>query len=497
MLLGVDVSHHQPPHEIDWDAFAREGVKFAFVRATYGVTPDDTFLEHVGNARRAGILAGAYHFLRFKQSQPADAQADAFLEALEPLMPHVTPMLPPVLDLEDNRFDDQIVTAADRRAFVGMANTWLQAVERRLTRLAAIYTRASFFDGTLDKPAGFGVRPLWVAHYTTRPSPNLPEAWTRYHFWQFAESGRLDGYTGNLDLNRFDGAENELGALTTLDTVDDGGRTDTEGETRMEPLGEVGQAVRRVAATGLNLRSAPKVTASTFMVTLPLAHRVEVLASGIDGKWSQVRTFVNNAEITGFVSESYLRDTGNDSVEALVDSAVSQWHRFSKGQGQEHVAPYFTFVGEMWQELGLDFDGRDREQFWSAAAISYFVNHAGTGYAGFKRDIRHSTYINDAIVKREAGADAPFWGFRLDEQQPEVGDIVCQWRQSRITYDDARVRDKFASHTDVIVGIHHGVAVTLGGNVRQSVATKEYRLDNGGFLVPENNLFALMKNRTS
>lgn len=494
MLLGIDVSHHQSPTAIDWTRLAAAGVKFAFLRATYGVQEDDTFLRHADNARRANVLVGAYHFLRFKASQSAESQAEAFLEALEPLAPHANVLLPPVIDLEDNRYDDQIRTAADRNRYITMANRWLQLVEQRLGRLAIVYTRASFFDDTLRSPAGFSARPLWVAHYTSRPSPSIPQSWSRYYFWQFTESGRLDGYDGPLDINRFDGSAAELDALARADqfpvTTDPGG----EGEPTERPIDDA--ARRRVAAKGLNLRSDTVVSDATFMVALPLAHEVEVIETGVDGRWAKVRTFVGDVEKTGFVVESYLRPREHGPIEALVSSAVAQWHRFKRGAGQEHVHPYYLHVGEMWRELDLPFDGRDRNQYWSAAAMSYFVHHAGPAYAGFRRSAQHSVYIHDAIRKREAGEAAPFWGFRLNEQPVAVGDLLCMWRIERTTYDEARVSGDFKSHTDVVVGIHGGVALTLGGNVAQSVATKEFALDDRGFIVPDETLFAVMKNQT-
>jgi lysozyme len=496
MLLGVDVSHHQQPDAIDWTRLAEGGVAFAFMRATYGVQEDATFLDHVDNARRAGIVIGAYHFLRFKTSQPAESQAEAFLEALEPLAPHANVLLPPVLDLEDNRYDDPIGTAAERRRYVTMANVWLQIVEQRLGRLAMIYTRASFFDGDLDSPAGFGVRPLWVAHYTTLPSPRLPAAWSRYHFWQFTESGRMSGYRGDLDLNRFDGDQEDLETLARSAQFPERFRFPADVELRRSPL-ERSTATRRVASKGLNLRSDTVVSDATFVVALPLGHEVEVIASGVRGRWAEVRTFIGDVETTGFVVESYLRPLERDTVEDLVTSAVTQWHRFKRGAGHETAHPYYLYVGEMWQELGLPYDGRDTAQFWSAAAISYFVNHAGPAYDAFRRNQRHSVYIHDAITKRLAGnRTAPFWGFRLNEEPVAVGDIVCMWREFETTFDDAIETGQFPGHTDLIVGISNGVAITLGGNVSQSVATKEFALDDDGFLVPTGTLFAIMKNRT-
>ncbi|WP_138472185.1 DUF2272 domain-containing protein [Poseidonocella sp. HB161398] len=504
MLLGVDVSHHQNPAKIDWEKLFQSNVRFAFIRATYGVKEDETFLDHVEYARQSGILTGAYHFLRYKSSQPAEAQAEAFLEALEPLAPHAQPMLLPMLDLEDNSFDDPINTAHDRRTFVEMTNTWLRIVEKELGRMAGIYTRASFFDHDLGAPAGFGVRPLWIAHYTTKPSPNLPQAWSGHTFWQFTDKGKLPGFDRRLDLNRFDGTQEEMEALATNTPFSDSPDLPPETENRVAPLGAETLAVMRIAAKGLNLRSAMQVNNGTFIITLPLGHRVEILAKDqIDAKgraWAHVRTFVGSAEQTGFVAQSYLRPLAGDPIEALVDSTVTEWKRFNFGAGKETVFPYWDFVGEMWRDLDPNskITGKNTSIFWSAAAMSFFVHRAGPAYDGFRRSAQHSIYIHDSIMKRDANAAAPFWGFRLSEAPVEIGDLVCIDRtDAGIDFDFARTHADFSSHTDVVVGIHHGVAVTLGGNVSNSVSSKEFDLGPDGKLKPGKKLFMLMKNRTA
>jgi GH25 family lysozyme M1 (1,4-beta-N-acetylmuramidase) len=508
MLLGVDLSHHQDPDQIDWQKFAQSGVKFAYIRATYGVNLDTDFLKHIENARQAGILTGAYHFLRFKSSQPAEAQAEAFLEALEPLAPHANEFLPPMLDLEDNSFDDQIKTADDRRRYVSLATSWLKTVEQRLGRLAGIYTRASFFDNDMGSPPGFDARPLWVAHYTSKPAPTIPKAWSRHHFWQFTESGQLPGFTKPLDLNRFEGDVEDLQDLARDHAFTDGPVADPSREMVAPALGSglaaAALPVMRVANKGLSLRSGPKVVDATFMVSLPLGHRVEVLQSGIAGEngitWARVRTFVNNVQQTGFMSQAYLRRVSHPSVETLVDAAVAEWRRFKMGAGKENMAPYAGYVGEMWRDLdpASPLTGKDRGWYWSAAAISYFVKRAGPEYAAFKRSSLHSTFIHDAIVKREAETPAPFWGYRLNEQPLAVGDIVAQDRNAdpaiTLNYDYARTHASFGSHTDVVVGIYGSVAITLGGNVSDSVSTKEWSLTADGKLVPGKGLFAVLKN---
>jgi hypothetical protein len=55
-------------------------------------------------------------------------------------------------------------------------------------------------------------RKLWVAHYTTSPTPLMPTGWSKWWLWQHTSSGKLAGYAGNLDMSRFFGTDAEYAA---------------------------------------------------------------------------------------------------------------------------------------------------------------------------------------------------------------------------------------------------------------------------------------------
>nr|WP_281357727.1 DUF2272 domain-containing protein [Aromatoleum diolicum] len=154
----------------------------------------------------------------------------------------------------------------------------------------------------------------------------------------------------------------------------------------------------------------------------------------------------------------------------------------------------------MWRAIGLDLDGKDRDTPWSAAAISFMVRNAAERfpkYAKFKFAASHSRYMHASIVKRNAGdMDVPFWGFRLHEKRPEIGDIVGRWRETPRDFDDAETSDSFKSHTDIIVSVDSDSVLAIGGNVRQSVSISRYDKTGAGFLAATNGVFMHMVNRT-
>jgi hypothetical protein len=171
--------------------------------------------------------------------------------------------------------------------------------------------------------------------------------------------------------------------------------------------------------------------------------------------------------------------------------------RFERGLSKEFQV--FKFVGEMFHKLGTNLDGRDRDVPWSAAAISFFVRSAGPLYSNFKFAAAHAKYIHDSIVKLESNNQTtPFWGFRLHKRRPQLGDLICKWREVPVDFDVARHRDDFKSHCDVVVTIdsERNELLAIGGNVNNSVSTTVYRLDPGDFLADRDNVFALLANIT-
>lgn len=257
-----------------------------------------------------------------------------------------------------------------------------------------------------------------------------------------------------------------------------------------------------VAVEALNFRSEPRAAAETWMGTLFLGQPVEHLAAADDG-WVRCRAALDGSEREGFVAGRFLRPPLGPGREALVASVHREFMRFARGLGKEHIAPFSGFVGEMWQALDLPhLDGTDRDVPWSAAAISFMVRNAGTRYGGFRFAAAHSKYIHQAIRARlDNDRSVPFWGFRLDEVKPRIGDIVARDNPEFgpvVTFDVAAQLDSYRSHTDVVMQIDSANQrlLAIGGNVGHSVAIAPYDLAPGDFLAGTHHTFAILRNMT-
>lgn len=165
---------------------------------------------------------------------------------------------------------------------------------------------------------------------------------------------------------------------------------------------------------------------------------------------------------------------------------------------KENEKGFYERVGKYWKEaLNLNFDGRNKSWYWSAAFISYVMKISGVPKKDFKPSIRHSEYIHQALQnKKNKIAGAKFVGHRLTEYAPKIGDLVCFAAQPGIDYDSAVKLKKYRSHCDIVVFSGHGQVMTIGGNVEDSVSLRTFQTDTDGHLTDETkDWFVVIENK--
>ncbi len=209
-IEGIDVSKWQG--EIDWPAVVSAGKAFCILRASYGTDPDDeqTLPQRWMPATTAGLICGAYHyFCPENEEHLVRAQADLFLFRFNEAVPDSqTAYLPAVIDIEDS------ADGVDNKTYAKGIRQWMEIVEssdRFAGRPTVIYTSQSFWSEIGD-PAGFSDRPLWVANYSPKP-PRLPSGWNDYAFFSYSDGGNVEGITGKVDLDQFNGILDQLEAM--------------------------------------------------------------------------------------------------------------------------------------------------------------------------------------------------------------------------------------------------------------------------------------------
>jgi lysozyme len=194
-LQGIDVSHYQGT--VNWSSVKNAGIVFAFAKATDGNTyTDPQFHTNWQAMQAAGILRGAYHF--YETNDDPVIQAQNFINAIGSLAAND---LPPVVDIEifKGNFGSASVAAN--------LQTWLDTVEKALSRKPMIYTNTNFWNETIN--TDFSKYPLWIAEYGVS-QPKIPSSWKNWNFWQSSQSGSVAGVTGSVDVDVFAGSMSDL-----------------------------------------------------------------------------------------------------------------------------------------------------------------------------------------------------------------------------------------------------------------------------------------------
>ena len=199
-VRGIDISHYQ--QEINWEKLRNanllgDPIRFIIIKATEGISlMDDNFNENFYQAKQNDFIRGAYHF--FIPEIDAERQARFFMHQV-----HLEPGdLPPVLDVEKR---GNLSNADLERA----VKKWMDLVESRYHVKPILYTGYKFRTNVL-RNAQFDEYPFWIAHYYVKNLSYKGE-WT---FWQYTDAGHIDGITGEVDCNTFNGTIDELINLT-------------------------------------------------------------------------------------------------------------------------------------------------------------------------------------------------------------------------------------------------------------------------------------------
>jgi lysozyme len=199
-VIGVDVSHHQGV--IDWNALARAGAGFAYIKATEGENfRDPSFATNWNEAANAGVSRGAYHF--FTQCRTGLDQARNFIAAV----PRDPRALPPAIDAESM---DPCSNGARVANIAPEIEAFLSYVEAYYGRRPIIYTTAEFHDAYLS--GHFEHEQFWIRSMVMPPLVR----WRQWIIWQYQNRGRRAGVQGPVDLNAFRGSKQDFTAFAQV-----------------------------------------------------------------------------------------------------------------------------------------------------------------------------------------------------------------------------------------------------------------------------------------
>ena len=205
---GIDLSSHNG--EVDFTKVVRADVKYAWIKVTEGTTHvNPGFQKKFKDARRAGLIVGAYHFARpdTYAGDPKDwkNEADNFLKQLEVARLECGDLVP-VVDLEQGLKTD------DNYNCEWYLN-WLDYVGCQTKTRPVIYTarwawQLYIMKGSNELQNQLSTYPLWLASYNEGVQPERTTTlWNKWDIWQWTGSGTVPGVTGRCDQNWMAGGQ--------------------------------------------------------------------------------------------------------------------------------------------------------------------------------------------------------------------------------------------------------------------------------------------------
>lgn len=186
-VRGIDVSRWQG--KIDWARVKAAGIQFAIIKAggsDDGFYTDRNWEANYYGAKANGIAVGAYYFVGPKCVNAAAGRADAerFLQLLKGKQ------------LEYPVFMDNEAQPASARAGITEATIAFCETMEDAGYFVGVYGSAwSGFHDRMDD-SRLTAYTHWVAQYASRCTYT-----GRYGIWQYSSKGRVNGISGNVDMN--------------------------------------------------------------------------------------------------------------------------------------------------------------------------------------------------------------------------------------------------------------------------------------------------------
>ena len=198
-IHGIDVSHHN--QKIDWQKVKDSkddnvDISFCFIKATEGTDlKDQDFKNNWKEAKKAGLMRGAYHF--YVPWANPEAQAKNFIQSVSLEQGDFVP----VVDFEIHGTNRRV-----REKLVANVTTFIEYLKSHYGVSPIIYTNKHMFRKYVK--GNFDNYPLWISDYDSRKLEGFDGA--NLMIWQHSTNGRLDGIKGDVDFNVFVASKSHL-----------------------------------------------------------------------------------------------------------------------------------------------------------------------------------------------------------------------------------------------------------------------------------------------
>ena len=202
----IDVSGWQG--DIDWAKAKADGVEGVIIRLGYGEgnNADKKAQRNISECKRLGIPFGIYWYSYADTPALAKEEGADVVSKLKQFGVNPSDLAYPVYyDLEKWTWEGH-KPPTDPNVYNNIVNNWYSALQSAGYKNLGVYSYTSYLQGPL-KHADIYAKTTWVAQYGARMGfDSFP---TNSRGWQYTSSGKVDGISGNVDMNAFGNKEYE------------------------------------------------------------------------------------------------------------------------------------------------------------------------------------------------------------------------------------------------------------------------------------------------
>lgn len=185
---GIDVSEWQG--NVDFEKVKEEGIEIVYIRAGQGFSYKDAqFERNYEEARRNGLKIGVYHYMTARSVEDAKLQAQFFVSLIS------KKQIDCKLAMDFESFGN-----LNRTQINEIAVAYMNEVKRLSGKDVVVYSNT--YDAKYIFDSGVAENPLWVAQYGVN-EPQDNGNWRNWVGYQYTSTGRVNGISGNVDLDRF------------------------------------------------------------------------------------------------------------------------------------------------------------------------------------------------------------------------------------------------------------------------------------------------------
>lgn len=191
--IGIDVSSWQG--DINWQKVKTAGVEFAFIRIGYQVgyggeyVLDKYFTQNIEGATAAGLPVGVYFYSYADSVDEAKSQAEWIVEHLSDYEVE----LGVAFDWED--WGNFNTTGMSFHTINQVAQTYLDIIAEKGYN-GLLYGSLNYLRRIWQPEKYLANHAIWLAQYYDEPTYEKS-----FRFWQLSSSGRVDGISGDVDLD--------------------------------------------------------------------------------------------------------------------------------------------------------------------------------------------------------------------------------------------------------------------------------------------------------